>query len=168
MAASEMALAEYAVIKAEQAARIAERNGYVATTALAIGTVLLAAHTGSRAWLLLIPAVTFPFGWRYLTADQMVSAIGRYFREHPVLQMGWEHDHAADRHRASRKVIQFAADLVMFCVSAAAALTAFWLAPETPLTLVASAAEALATSVLAWQFTVYADLPGQLIRGDAE
>lgn len=51
-AAGEMALAEYAAIKAEQAARIGERNGYVATTALAIGTVLLAAHTGSRAWLL--------------------------------------------------------------------------------------------------------------------
>jgi hypothetical protein len=51
---------------------------------------------------------------------------------------------------------------------AAAALTAFWLAPETPLTLAASAAEALATGVLAWQFTVYADLPGQPVRGAAE
>ncbi|HEY3958510.1 MAG TPA: hypothetical protein VGM53_34535 [Streptosporangiaceae bacterium] len=75
--------------------------------------------------------------------------------------MRWETDHPADQRRRSRKVIQLAVDLAAFTGSALAALTAFWLAPGPPLLILASAAEALATAVLAWQFTAYADLPAR-------
>jgi hypothetical protein len=71
--------------------------------------------------------------------------------------MRWETDHPADRRRRQRKTIQLAVDLVTFCGSGLAALTAFWLAdPQPPLLVTASAAEAIATGVLAWQFIAYA------------
>ena len=39
-------------------------------------------------------------GWTYLANDHMITAIGRYVREHPALpEMGWETDHPADPRR---------------------------------------------------------------------
>jgi hypothetical protein len=73
--------------------------------------------------------------------------------------MTWETEHPADRHRASRKLIQLAVDLATFCGSSLIALVAFWLAPDGPLTLAASIAEAAATAVLASQFIMYAPRP---------
>jgi|SRR5579875_1999306 len=153
------ALIEYQQIKAEQAARIGFRDNLLYVTVVAIAGVLTVAHsTHGRGYLLLVPAVTWILGWTYLRNDQMISAIGRYVHSHPTLAMGWETEHPADRRRQSRQIIQLAVDLTTFCGSALVALTAFWLSPETPLLLLASAVEAFAAGLLAWQFTAYAGL----------
>jgi hypothetical protein len=158
-----LALAEYQQIKTEQVARIGFRDNLVRNTLLAIGATLAITHSArSGGYLLLVPAVTFVLGWTYLRNDYMITAIGAYFREHPDLSLlGWETDHPADRRRTSRQMIQLGVDLAMFCGSALAALTAFWADPypQPPLLIVASAAEAVVTVVLAWQFAAYAGLP---------
>jgi hypothetical protein len=158
----DVALAEYAQIKGEQVARINTRDNLIYATLVAIGGTVTVAHSGSRAWLLLVPAATFVLGWTYLANDHMISAIGRYFREHPALPgLGWEAEHPADNRRASRKAMQLAVDLVTFCGSGLTALAVFWAAPGAPVLplLLVSAAEAVATSVLAAQFIGYADVP---------
>jgi hypothetical protein len=155
----ELALAEYRQIKSEQVARINTRDNLVYVTLVAIAGALTITHSAhSRGYLLLVPVVTWVLGWTYLANDHMITAIGRYVREHPGLPgMRWETDHPADRRRRSRKTIQLAVDLVTFCGSGLAALTAFWLAdPQPPLLVVASVAEAVATGVLASQFIAYA------------
>ena len=151
-----LALAEYQQIKTEQVARIGFRDNLLYVTLVAIGGVLTVTHSAhSRGYLLLIPVVTFVLGWTYYANDHMITAIGRYFREHPALSgaMGWETGHPADRRRATRKRVQAGVDLVTFCGSAAAALAAFWAVPEPTVLLAASAAEAITTGLLAWQFT---------------
>ena len=157
----EMALAEYRQIKTEQAARIGCRDNLIYATLVAIAGTLTITHAAhSRAYLLLVPAVAGVLGWTYLANDQMITAIGRYVREHPALTgMGWEADHPADRRRRSRKMIQLAVDLTTFCGSGLVALAAFWLAsPQPPLLVAVSVAEAIATGVLAWQFTAYSGI----------
>jgi hypothetical protein len=158
-----LALAEYQAIKGEQVARIGFRDNLMYVTLVAIaGTLTIAHSANSRGYLLLVPAVAFVLGWTYLANDHMITAIGRYVRENPALPgMRWETDHPADRRRASRKTIQLAVDLAAFCGSAVAALTAFWLAPDpqSPLLIAASAVEAIAVGVLAWQFAAYAGIP---------
>ena len=158
-----LALAEYQAIKGEQVARINTRDNLIYVTLVAIaGTLTITHSVGSRGYLLLVPAVAFVLGWTYLANDHMISAIGRYFREHPGLPgLGWESDHPADKRLASRKVIQLAVDLTVFCGSAVAALAAFWLAPgpQPAVLTAASVVEAIATGVLAWQFASYAELP---------
>jgi hypothetical protein len=156
-----LALAEYQQLKGEQVARINTRDNLVYVTLVAIAGTLTIAHSAhSDGYLLLVPVVAFVLGWTYLTNDHMITAIGCYVREHPGLPgMRWETDHPADKRRRSRKTIQLAVDLVTFCGSAVASLTAFWLAlPQSPLLVVASVAEAAATAVLAWQFATYAAL----------
>ena len=169
-----VSLAEYQAIKAEQVARINTRDNLIYVTLVAIaGTLTITHSANSRGYLLLVPAVAFVLGWTYLANDHMISAIGRYFREHPGLPgLGWETDHPADKRRGSRKVIQLAVDLTVFCGSGAAALAAFWLAPvpQPALLTAASAIEAVATAVLAWQFAAYSGarltrLPRTLLRG---
>jgi hypothetical protein len=159
----DMALAEYQQIKAEQVARIGFRDNLMYVSLVAIAGTLTITHSAhSRGYLLLVPAVTFTLGWTYLANDQMITAIGLYVRGHQALAaMRWEADDPADRRRASRKAIQLAVDLATFCGSALAALTAFWLAPapQPALLVLASAAETLATGLLAWQFITYAGLP---------
>jgi hypothetical protein len=157
--AEDLALAEYQQIKTEQVARIGFRDNLIYVTLVAIAGTLTITHSAhSRGYLLLVPAAAFVLGWTYLANDHMITAIGRYVRENPALPgMGWETQHPADRRRRSRKAIQLAVDLATFCGSGAAALAAFWIAPDPqPLPLVAaSAAEAVAVGVLAWQFIAY-------------
>jgi hypothetical protein len=163
----ELALAEYKQIKTEQVTRIGFRDNLMYVTLVAIAGTLTIAHSAhGHGYLLLVPAVAFVLGWTYLTNDHMITAIGRYVREHPGLPgMRWETDHPADKRRSSRKTIQLAVDLVTFCGSGLAALTVFWLAPaaHSPLLVAASAIEAMATGLLAWQFIAYADI--RSIRG---
>src|ERR1039457_3600144 len=156
----ELAAVEYQAIKAEQATRIGFRDNLIYVTLVAIAGTLTIAHSAhSRGYLLLVPAVAFVLGWTYLVNDHMITAIGRYVREHPALPgMAWETNHPADKRRVSRKTIQLAVDLATFCGSGLAALTAFWVAPapQPPLLVIASAVEAIATGVLVWQFIAYA------------
>ena len=163
---TELALAEYRQVKGEQVARIGFRDNLLYVTLVAIGSLLAVTHSAhGRGYLLLVPAVAFVLGWTYLANDAMITAIGRYVRENPALPaMRWETDHPADRRRASRKVIQLAVDLATFCGSGLAALAGFWLTPEPGLLVAASAVEAAAMIVLAWQFTSYADVPPVIRR----
>jgi hypothetical protein len=167
----EIALTEYKQIKSEQVARIGFRDNLIYVTLVAIAGTLTITHSAhDRGYLLLVPAVTFILGWTYLVNDHMITAIGRYFREHPALPgLDWETDHPADRRRASRKAIQLAVDLATFCGPGMVALAAFWLAPapQSPLLAAASAAEALAAAVLVSQFVAYAELPCLRRRGAA-
>jgi hypothetical protein len=155
---ADVALAEYAQIKAEQVARLGTRDNLIYAALVVIGGTVTVAHSGSRAWLLLIPAAVFVLGWTYLANDHMISAIGRYFREHPALPgLGWESEHPADNRRTSRKLMQLAVDLVTFCGSGLTALVIFWSSPGPEvLPLLASAVEAVALVVLAVQFIGYA------------
>ena len=159
----ELALAEYQQIKTEQVARIGFRDNLMYVTLVAIAGTLTITHSAhSRGHLLLVPAAAFVLGWTYLANDHMMTAIGRYVREHPALPgMRWETDHPADKRRASRKTIQLAVDLATFCGSGLAALTAFCLAPDpqSALLVLASVIEAIAVGVLACQFAAYAGLP---------
>ena len=154
----QVALAEYEQLKTEQIARIGFRDNLIYVTLVAIAGTLTVAHAShGHGYLLLVPAVTFVLGWTYLANDHMISAIGRYVRDCPALPMSWETAHASDGRRRSRKAIQLAVDLMVFCGSGAAALAAFWASPDPALIQVlASAAEAAAAAVLAWQFTAYA------------
>jgi hypothetical protein len=156
-----LALAEYKALKAEQTARISTRDNLIYAVIIAIAGTLTVTHAAhSRTYLLIIPAVTTVLGWTYLRNDAMITAIGTYIREHPALPMGWEHDHRGDTRRTSRTLIQLTVDLAAFCGSALTALTAFWLTPQHAPLIAASALEALAAGVLAWQFTAYTRMPG--------
>lgn len=161
--ARELALAEYKQIKNEQAARISTRDNLIYVTLVAIAGALTIAHSAhSPGYLLLVPPVASTLGWTYLCNDHMITAIGRYVRQHPALTaMRWESDHPADRRRAVRKTIQLAVDLATFCGSALTALAAFWLAPvpHPALLTAASVIEAAVTGGLACQFTAYAAVP---------
>ncbi|MBO0805861.1 MAG: hypothetical protein J2P25_22665 [Nocardiopsaceae bacterium] len=155
----EIALTEYKQIKAEQASRIGTRDNLLYATMVAIGAVIASSPAPAR--FLLIPPVTFILGWTYLANDHMITAIGRYVRDHPSLTgMLWETEHSADKRRRSRKATQLAVDLATFCGSGLVALIVFWLAPgpQAPLLLTASAIETLATGLLACQFVRYAEL----------
>lgn len=167
----ELALAEYRQIKSEQVARIGFRDNLMYVTLVAIAGTLTITHSAhSRGYLLLVPAVSFVLGWTYLVNDHMITAIGRYVREHPALSaMRWETSHLAGKRRASRKAIQLAVDLAAFCGSAVTALIAFWAAPDpqSPFLVLASVAEAIATGVLAWQFAAYAGLSFRSLRSAA-
>ena len=162
-----LALAEYQQIKTEQLARIGFRDNLMYVTLVAIAGTLAITHSAhSHGYLLLVPAVAFVLGWTYLVNDHMITAIGRYVRQHPALSaMRWETSHRADPRRVSRKTIQLAVDLTVFCGPGLVALTVFWLAPgpQPPLLVLASAAEALATGLLAWQFAAY-ELPAGAAR----
>ena len=159
---SEITLAEYKQIKTEQSARIGTRDNLIYAMILATAGTLTISHSAhSAAYLLLVPAVGFVLGWTYVANDQMITAIGRYFRNHPALPgLGWETDcrHSVVR-RNQRKAIQLAVDLTTFCAPGLVALVAFWTAPgASPLLLAASAVEAIAVGVLAWQVVAYSPL----------
>ena len=80
----DLVLAEYQQIKTEQVARIGFRDNLMYVTLVAIAGTLTITHSAdSRGYLLLVPAVAFALGWTYLANDNMISAIGRYVREHP-------------------------------------------------------------------------------------
>lgn len=164
-AAEEFALEEYRQLKAEQVSRIGFRDNLLYATALAVAgalTITRAAH--NPAFLLLVPVVVTVLGWTYLSNDVMITAIGRYIREHPVLSvMGWETEHPGDTRRTERKAIQLAVDLAAFCGTSLAALAAFWLASRTQLpAAAASVAELAAVIALGRQFGIYS--PARRVR----
>lgn len=155
----EMVLAEYAQLKTEQVARIGFRDNLIYATLVAIAGTLTITHSSSNhAFLLLVAPAAFVLGWTYLANDNMITAIGRYVREHQSLAMGWETDHPADRRRTSRKTIQLCVDLTTFCGSGLAALIAFWMAPDSHsgVLVFASVIELIAVLVLAQQLITYA------------
>lgn len=163
------ALAEYKQIKTEQAGRIATRDNLLYVTLAGSGAIFAAAHGGTPAYLLAVPVLAFILGWTFVVNDAMISAIGTYFRSHPVLgpDLGWERDRPADARRRSRKWMQLARDLTAFPLLGYAALIAYWTSPgPSPLLLLASAIEAAALGVLAWQIVLYTETGRRGPAGD--
>lgn len=157
----EVALAEYDKIKAEQANRIGTRDNLLYATLAGTGAVF-AASQGHPAYLLGIPVLTFVLGWTFVANDHLITAIGSYFRDHPVIgsSLGWERDHTADPHRRSRMLMHLARDLTAFVLLGFAALITYWVTSATSVALaLVSGIEAAALAVLAWQIVTYAN-PG--------
>lgn len=158
----ETALAEYAQIKSEQASRI-DRRDYLLYAMLAATGAVFASAGNHRAYLLAIPLAAFILGWNYLKNDHMISAIGRYFREHPALgpDLGWERDHQGDSRRTSRALMQLAVDLAAFTGTGLAGLVGYWTSPSvSAMLIVVSAIEFLALAALAYQVWNYSGIGG--------
>jgi hypothetical protein len=144
---------EFTALKGEQGGRINWRDGQPYLTFLVYGWLLATRRP------LLVPVASLVLGWSYLRNDLQISMIGRYLREHPLLNVGWESDHQADVHRMQRKAVQLGVDLVTFPGTGLGALTWYWTGPTTAPGLAASAVAALVMAGLAWQFALYSGLP---------
>jgi chromate transport protein ChrA len=161
-------LAEYEQLKTEQAQRIGHRDQLVYATLTAAGAAVIGAvQAHTTALLLALPPVCALLGWTHLANDDKVSAIGRYLRHdlaprlagvvgEPVL--GWETSHRDERHRARRKVLQLAANLLTFVLPGAAAIVAAAVHRPARWLLLTAGAEVVLLAVLAWQVAAHADL----------
>jgi hypothetical protein len=140
---TDILLAEYEELKAEQRERIKARDHLTyATLAAVAAAVAGAVQTRTHALLLGVPVVCAVLGWTRLTIDEKVSAIGRYLREDlgprlateagaPVL--GWETVHRGGTAHRRRKQAQLAADLATFVAPAAGGSLAALALPVHPL-----------------------------------
>jgi hypothetical protein len=163
-------LVEYERLKDEQKTRVTFRDNLIYATLASMAAVIAAALAadGHANLLLLLPPVAVLLGWTYLVNDEKISAIGRYIREELASRLAaqtqgrdpvfrWEQAHRSDARRATRKLLQLAVDLAMFCVSPLAAIVVFWISgPRTAAFLVISIIECLAVLGLAAQITIYA------------
>jgi hypothetical protein len=165
-------LNEYERVKDEQRARIGFRDNLIYATLAAMGLVIAAAlrKDGQLPLLILLPPVSLLLGWTYLVNDEKISAIGRYVGQElgPRLTalvpdsgplFVWEIAHRSDPRRTSRKYLQLAVDLLMFCGAPLAALTVYWIHGPWQLSVVGvSLAETVAIVVLGVQIVLYADV----------
>lgn len=162
-------LAEYEALKDEQVKRMGTRDGlpYVALGS-AVAVAGVTAKFGPLV-LLALPIACTVLGWTFLANDHKVSELGRYISDElvPYIQertppdtpvFGWESYHRDGPRRRARKAWQMLADLIAFCVTGGAALTAFWAQPDRPAALLAvSAVEAALLLGLAYQIVLHAD-----------
>ncbi|KUJ68389.1 hypothetical protein ACZ90_19135 [Streptomyces albus subsp. albus] len=169
---SKLLIVEYEQVKEEQRARIGFRDNLLYATLASMAAIITFTlqDAGDTALLLLLPPASVLLGWTYLVNDEKISAIGRYIREEldPRLAMlapahsrvfGWETAHRSDRRRLSRKRLQLAVDLLIFCAAPVAALVVYWVTgPVNAALLAVSVAESLLTAVLGTQIALYADL----------
>ncbi|MEU5692013.1 hypothetical protein [Actinosynnema sp. NPDC020468] len=163
---------EYERLKEEQKTRIGFRDNLVYATLASMAAVIAATLSarGQANLALLLPPVALLLGWTYLVNDEKISAAGRYIRTELAPRLaadlppgtpvfGWESFHRGDRRRRTRKVLQLAVDLGMFCVAPAAALVVFWASsPRSAAYLTISVVEGLAVLGLAVHLVLYADL----------
>ncbi|GLY53338.1 hypothetical protein [Lentzea sp. NBRC 102530] len=163
---------EYERLKEEQKTRIGFRDNLVYATLASMAAVVAATLSakGQANLALLLPPVALLLGWTYLVNDEKISAAGRYIRTElaprlaahlpeGTLVFGWESFHRGDRRRRTRKVLQLAVDLGMFCLAPTAALVVYWASgPRTVVYMSVSIVEALAVIGLAVHLVVYADL----------
>jgi hypothetical protein len=156
---------EYEQLKEEQRLRISTRDNLVYATigalALLVGAVL---QSGSTSSLLLAPPVCVVLGWTYLANDDRITAIGTYVRDvlgpelvrlssAEIELFAWERRHREDDGRPLRKACQLSVDLLLFCVTAVAALVIAWSGPAVPPQLhVMMAVELAAVAALAARF----------------
>lgn len=169
----EIWLAEYNVLKAEQAQRIGFRDNMIYVTLGTFGAILsfaIAEKINYHA-LLLIPWVCVILGWTYLVNDEKISAIGQYIREDLRAKIqgqlgessglfGWEGFHRGDRRRQRRKFEQLMIDLTTFIFSGMAALLFFWLKAENLAIgiILLSIIELIFLLILGLEILAYADL----------
>ncbi|SER37681.1 hypothetical protein [Actinokineospora terrae] len=171
---------EYERLKDEQKTRIGFRDNLVYATLASMAAVIAAALSarGQANLVLLLPPVALLLGWTYLVNDEKISAAGRYIRTELAPRLAadlppgtpvfaWETYHRGDRRRRTRKVLQLAVDLGIFCLSPAAALVVFWVSgPWTAAYLSISVVEALAVIGLGVHLVLYADLTRHDDKGD--
>ncbi|MFI6099764.1 hypothetical protein ACIA8G_29755 [Lentzea sp. NPDC051213] len=171
---------EYERLKEEQKTRIGFRDNLVYATLASMAAVVAATLSarGQANLALLLPPVALLLGWTYLVNDEKISAAGRYIRTELTPRLaallppgtpvfGWESFHRGDRRRRTRKVLQLAVDLGMFCLAPVAALVVYWASgPRTVVYMTVSVVEALAVAGLAVHLVLYADLTSH--RDDAE
>lgn len=172
--ASDLMVAEYERLKDEQRQRINVRDNLVYATLAANAAVVAAALQahGHANLLLLLAPVSVALGWTYLVNDDKVSAIGRYIRTDLTPRLsglagdstvifGWEPAHRQDKRRSTRKYLQLAADLSIFCLPPVAAIVIYLVnGPWTAAFITISVLEAAAVILLAAQIVSYADLSG--------
>ncbi|MDR7274334.1 hypothetical protein [Catenuloplanes atrovinosus] len=127
-------LHEYERLKEEQLQRISTRDNLVYATLASIGAVLFGVHqVGAVDLVLLLPPGCVALGWTYLVNDEKISAVGRYVRAELAPRLarmpevgepvfGWETFHRSDARRRSRKLIQLAVDVLIFCVPGVVAI----------------------------------------------
>lgn len=112
-------LLEYQALKAEQLARIQFRDRQVAVLlglVTAIFTYSFGAE-GRHSLVLTIPVISFVFCLLYARSDQKISAIGEYIRTRDIDgHFQWERFYRGVAGRRHRKLLQFAADLTVFCL----------------------------------------------------
>lgn len=145
-------LAEFDQLKGEQRARIHFRDSLMYTTLAAMAAVIAAAlQAHNNLMFLLLPPVTVVLGWKYVSNDDKITAIGRYIQaqlaprltalvHQPVFV--WESARArGSRDRLARKVMQILVDLLTFCLAPAAALVMVWTTACPPILLVTSILE---------------------------
>ncbi|MEV4253083.1 hypothetical protein AB0J52_07915 [Spirillospora sp. NPDC049652] len=153
---------EYEQLKEEQRARIGTRDNLVYATlgalALIVGAVV---QTGSPLLLLLVPLVCVTLGWTFLANDDRITAIGAYVREvlgpeltrlsaAEVELFAWERRHREDAGRPLRKLWQISVNLLLFCLTACAALVIVWSSQSVPMTMhLLAGAETVAVGALA-------------------
>ena len=88
---------EYSSLKAEQLARIKQRDAILNFNVVGIGLIAAIAVQGEResvAWLV-VPWISLIFGWAYLSSDDKVSAIARHLQQFaPAGGIGWSWEHS--------------------------------------------------------------------------
>lgn len=163
---------EYERLKEEQKTRIGFRDNLVYATLASMAAVIAATLSarGQANLALLLPPVALLLGWTYLVNDEKISAAGRYIRTELAPRLaaelpratpvfGWESFHRADPRRRTRKALQLAVDLGVFCLAPTVALVVFWASgPRTVVYMTISVAEAAAVLGLAAHLVLYADL----------
>lgn len=162
---SELLTLEYEHLKEEQRLRISTRDNLVYTTLGALALVIAGAiETRSPIMLLLLPPVCLVLGWTYLTNDDRITAIGLHIQKTitpELVRLGdlstevfsWEPHHRLDRRRRSRKTLQLAIDLVLYCLTAIVALIITWIhTPHSTGLALLVLLETGITSILAFHF----------------
>jgi fatty acid desaturase len=172
---------EYERLKDEQKTRIGFRDNLVYATLASMAAVIAATLSarGQVNLVLLLPPVALLLGWTYLVNDEKISAAGRYIRTELAPRLaaelppntpvfGWESFHRGDQRRRTRKALQLAVDLAMFCLAPAAALVVFWASGSwTVVYMAISVVESLAILGLAMHLVLYADLARHVGEGGA-
>ncbi|WFB11920.1 hypothetical protein LRS74_30765 [Streptomyces sp. LX-29] len=173
--AGRLLIVEYEQVKEEQRARIGFRDNLLYATLASMAAIITFTlqNDGQTELLLLLPPATVLLGWTYLVNDEKISAIGRYVREdlgprlatlaggQPRGVFGWETAHRSDRRRVSRKRLQLAVDLLIFCAAPAASLIVYWVqGPVNPALFTLSVLEVALIVLLGVQIALYADLRG--------
>jgi hypothetical protein len=156
---------EYEQLKEEQRLRISTRDNLVYATIGALALIVGAAlQSGSTSLLLLVPPVCVILGWTYLANDDRITAIGAYVRDvlgpelvrlssAEIELFAWERRHREDDGRRLRKACQLTVDLLLFCITAVAALVFACSGPVIPPQLYfAMAIELAAIAALAARF----------------
>jgi hypothetical protein len=174
-------LAEYDQLKGEQRARIRFRDSLMYTTLAAMAAVVVAAlQARNNLTFLLLPPVTVVLGWKYVSNDDKIAAIGRYIQaqlaprltalvQQPVFC--WETTHVkGSRRPQARKAMQISVDLLAFCFAPAAALVTVWTTEACPPILLATSilegVLVLVTSVFVVMHSELPTKPTMLPRSD--